>query len=137
MVKEYYTPWSHDRFILLDLEVLKMAIEKTTGAGLGHIEQIKENQNLRKSGTIKGVSDATKGHNHLHGFDSVEISNEVRELQKTLAHLKSEIKNVPDIRKEKIEDVRANIKNGFYDKPETIAQVASSMREAVLWPSEN
>ena len=104
-----------------------MSIEKTTGITNQHIDLIKENHTLKKSEGIKAISNIAKERNKLGGVDKVEISSEVKELQKTLSNLKSEIKKVPDIRKEKVEDAKARIESGFYDKDDTIKKVASSI----------
>lgn len=106
-----------------------MSVEKTTGITNQQIDLIKENHSLKKSEGIKAVSNIAKDKesNKLGGVDKVEISSEVKELQKTLSNLKSEIKKVPDIRKEKVEDAKARIESGFYDKDDTIKKVASSI----------
>ncbi len=56
--------------------------------------------------------------------ENISISSESRERNKILSMTKKEINNVSEVRMDKIEEVRKKIEEGFYDKPEVIAQVA-------------
>lgn len=63
-------------------------------------------------------------------FDSVDISKEARDLKKTIKNLKSGVGEIPDVRTAKLEEVKAKLENGFYDRPEIIEQVAKKVAEA-------
>jgi glutamyl-tRNA reductase len=63
-------------------------------------------------------------------LDSVDISKEARELEQTIASLKSSLSELPDVRAAKMEEVKANFKNAFYDRPEVIEQVAKKVIDA-------
>lgn len=64
-------------------------------------------------------------------FDSVDISKEARKLEQTIANLKTSVKEMPDVREAKMEEVKAKLKEGFYDKPEVIEQVAKKVLDAL------
>ncbi|MEP9412231.1 MAG: flagellar biosynthesis anti-sigma factor FlgM [Candidatus Brocadia sp.] len=63
-------------------------------------------------------------------FDSVDISKEARDLKKSIKNLKSGVGEIPDVRAAKLEEVKAKLENGFYDRPEVIEQVAKKVAEA-------
>lgn len=107
-----------------------MSIDKASGATHNQIDLIKGNQSLKKFEGNKSVAGASKESNPSN-VDKVEISKEVQELQKTLSNLKSEIDKVPDIRQEKVDNVTARIKSGYYDEKEVITKVADSVQKAI------
>jgi len=77
-------------------------LNKTT---LEHIQ--KQNRTGKiKSGNAKSVS----GNNSTSGVDHVSISEKSREIQK----LKSVIASTPDVRKEKVEELKEKIEKGEY-----------------------
>ena len=59
--------------------------------------------------------------------DSVDISKEERKLEQTITDLKTLVSEIPDMRSEKMEEIKAKIKDGFYDRPEVILQVAEKI----------
>ncbi|TVM00240.1 MAG: flagellar biosynthesis protein FlgM [Candidatus Brocadia sp. WS118] len=59
--------------------------------------------------------------------DSVDISKEARKLVQTMTNLKTLVSEMPDVRSEKIEEFKAKIKDGFYERPEVILQVAEKI----------
>ena len=60
-------------------------------------------------------------------FDSVDISKEARKLEQTIMSLKTGVKEMPDVRAAKTEEIKAKLKGGFYDRPEVIEQVAKKI----------
>ncbi len=109
-----------------------MSIEKISGIGHGHIKNIKGNQALKKDEGVKPVADTTKESGKLNVVDKVEISDEVQGLQKTLSDLKAELKKVPDVRHEKVNEAKIRVESGFYDKRETIEKVASEIKKTII-----
>lgn len=63
-------------------------------------------------------------------IDSVDISKEARNLERTIANLKIRMDEMPDVRVAKMEEVRAKLRDGFYDRPEVIEQVAEKVIDA-------
>ena len=59
--------------------------------------------------------------------DSVDISKDARKLEQTITDLKTLVSEIPDMRSEKMEEIKAKIKDGFYDRPEVILQVAEKI----------
>lgn len=59
--------------------------------------------------------------------DSVDISKEARKLEHLITDLKTLVSEIPDVRSEKMEGIKAKIKDGFYDRPEVILQVAEEI----------
>ncbi|MHC4182339.1 MAG: flagellar biosynthesis anti-sigma factor FlgM [Planctomycetota bacterium] len=111
-----------------------MSIEKISVSNHNNMEKIGDSQTLKKHEGVKGKPVAPQEDSKLNNVDRVEISSEVKKLQKTLSNLKSELKNVPDVRGEKMKEVKARMESGFYDKEESIKKVANSISEAGLRP---
>ncbi len=111
-----------------------MSIEKIPVSNPGNMEKIGNSPTLKKHEGVKGNPVTPKEDSKLKNVDKVEISSEVKKLQKTLSNLKSELKNVPDVRGEKVKEVKARMESGFYDKEENIKKVADSISEAGLRP---
>jgi anti-sigma28 factor (negative regulator of flagellin synthesis) len=111
-----------------------MSIEKISGFNHNNTDKITDSQTLKKNQGVKGEFDISKEGVNLKNVDKVEISSEVKKLQETLSNLKSELKSVPDVREEKLKDVKARIESGFYDKEENIEKIANSIRKAGLRP---
>ncbi len=111
-----------------------MSIEKISVSNPNNMEKIGNSQTLKKHEGVKGKLVTPKEDSKLKNVDKVEISSEVKKLQKTLSGRKSELKNVPDIRGEKVKEVKARMESGFYDKEENIKKVANSISEAGLRP---
>ncbi|MBW7897140.1 Anti-sigma-28 factor, FlgM [Candidatus Brocadiaceae bacterium B188] len=63
--------------------------------------------------------------------DSIDISKEARELEQTITNLKQLANEIPDVRHEKIEEVKQKIKDGFYDRPEVIFQTAGKIMDVL------
>lgn len=63
-------------------------------------------------------------------FDTVDISKEARNLEQTVEHLKAAVSETPDVRDARMEEVRARMKDGFYDRPDVIEQVAHKVADA-------
>jgi len=59
--------------------------------------------------------------------DRVELGKDGAEGRNPAAGLERLAKANTDIREEKVETVRGKVEAGFYDRPETIAQVADKM----------
>ncbi|MCR4320263.1 MAG: flagellar biosynthesis anti-sigma factor FlgM [Candidatus Brocadiaceae bacterium] len=74
---------------------------------------------------------AEKGKRPVHTKpDTVDISKEARNLEQTVDNLKTVVSEIPDVRDAKMEEVRAKLKNGFYDRPEVIEEVANKVIDA-------
>ena len=56
--------------------------------------------------------------------DTVEISKEAQDVEKTVANIKVELNKIPDIRHEKVEVAQNRIQKGFYDTKEVIKETA-------------
>ena len=65
-------------------------------------------------------------------IDSVDISKETRNLEQSIVNLKTRMAEIPDVRIEKMEEVRAKLRDGFYDSPEVIEQVADKVIDAFI-----
>ena len=111
-----------------------MSIEKIPVSNHNNMEKVGDSQTLKKQEGVKGKLVTPKEDSKLKNVDKVEISSEVKKLQKTLSNLKTELKSVPDVRSEKVEEVKARMESGFYDKEENIRNVADSISEAGLRP---
>src|SRR3972149_1812095 len=69
---------------------------------------------------------AEKGKRPAHAkLDTVDISKDARNLEQTVENLKTVVREIPDVRDAKVEEVRAKLKDGFYDRPEVIEEVAN------------
>lgn len=74
---------------------------------------------------------AEKGKRTAHAkLDTVDISKEARNLEQTVENLKTVVREIPDVRDAKVEEVRAKLKDGFYDRPEVIEEVANKVIDA-------
>ncbi|HHT9146980.1 MAG TPA: flagellar biosynthesis anti-sigma factor FlgM [Candidatus Wunengus sp. YC61] len=74
---------------------------------------------------------AEKGKRPVHTkLDTVDISKEARNLEQTVGHLKTVVSEIPDVRDAKVEEVRTKLKDGFYDRPEVIEEVANKVVDA-------
>ncbi len=111
-----------------------MSIEKISVSNPNNMEKIGNSQTLKNHEGVKGNPVTPKEGSKLKNVDKVEISSEVKKLQKTLSNLKSELKGIPDVRGEKVKEVKARMESGFYDKKENIKKVANSISEAGLRP---
>ncbi|ODS30138.1 MAG: Anti-sigma-28 factor, FlgM [Candidatus Scalindua rubra] len=119
-----------------------MSIDKATGisqspegfnrAGNINVERPKGDQALKRIGGVKEAHDTHKGKGKLSGADKVEISPEAKKLQETLSNLKSELNKVADVRERKVEDAKARMESGYYDREETIKKVANSIKNSGL-----
>lgn len=63
-------------------------------------------------------------------IDSVDISKEARMLEQTVASLKANVHEMPEVRAAKMEEVRTKLADGFYDRPEVIDRVAEKVADA-------
>ena len=74
---------------------------------------------------------AEKGKRSVHTkLDTVDISKEARNLEQTVKNLKTVVSEIPDVRDAKVEEVRAKLKDGFYDRPEVAEEVANKVIDA-------
>lgn len=74
---------------------------------------------------------AEKGKRDAHAkLDTVDISKETRDLEQTVENLKTVVREIQDVRDAKMEEVRAKLKDGFYDRPEVIEEVANKVIDA-------
>ena len=74
---------------------------------------------------------AEKGKRTAHAkLDTVDISKEARNLEQTVENLKTVVREIPGVRDAKVEEVRAKLKDGFYDRPEVIEEVANKVIDA-------
>lgn len=62
--------------------------------------------------------------------DTIDISKETKDFIQMVADLKTAVNEIPDVRMEKIEEVKAKLKDGFYDKPEVVNEVAGKIIDA-------
>ena len=76
---------------------------------------------------VKAEKDKRSVHTKL---DTVDISKEARNLEQTVENLKTVVSEIPDVRDAKVEEVRAKLKDGFYDRPEVIEEVANKVIDA-------
>lgn len=111
-----------------------MSIDKIIDFNRTNIEQFKENQTLKHIRNVNTELKTSDGYGNSGNFDSVDISSGVRELLSTLSNLKSELNKIGDVRKDKIEEVKARMESGYYDTSENIGKVASSLRNAAFRP---
>ena len=110
-----------------------MSVDKTSGITNNQVGKVFGNQNPAKPGNIKkAASGISREVQVSKEVDKVEISTEVKELQKTLSILKAEIKKMPDVREEKIKDVKARIEAGIYDRDAVTKEVARSIKNSGL-----
>ncbi len=109
-----------------------MSIDKTSGINNSLVGRLTGNQNLVKpDDTKKTIPGASTNEEHLlRGGDKVEISIEAKALHKTLSGLKAEIGKLPDIREEKINQAKARIESGFYNRDTVTKEVAKSITNA-------
>lgn len=59
--------------------------------------------------------------------DSIDISKEARKLEERITDLKKLANEIPNVRHEKMEEVKQKIKEGYYDRPEVILQTAEKI----------
>lgn len=110
-----------------------MSVNKTSGIAHNQIGKTLGNHNLTKPGDIKkAASDISREVHVTKKGDKVEISTEARELQRTLSTLKTEINKIPDVREQKIKDVKARIEGGIYDRDAVTKEVARLIKESGL-----
>lgn len=64
------------------------------------------------------------------GSDTIDISKETKDFILMVANLKTAVNEIPDVRMEKIEEVKTKLKDGFYDKPEVMDEVAGKIIDA-------
>lgn len=108
-----------------------MSIDKTSGINNSLVGRVSGNQNLVKPDeTKKTVSGASREGHSLVGGDTVEISTEAKVLHETLSGLKAEIEMLPDIREEKINQVKARIESGFYNRDAVTKEIAEAIKSA-------
>ena len=67
---------------------------------------------------VEGKGDASSA------SDTVEISKEAQDLEKTVKSLRTELNKIPDVRAEKVEAARNRIQKGFYDTKDVIKETA-------------
>ncbi|MBS1258754.1 MAG: hypothetical protein MAG551_01816 [Candidatus Scalindua arabica] len=110
-----------------------MSVDKMAGINNSQVGKVIGNKNLTKPGDIKkAASGYSKEVQVSKEGDKVEISAEARKLQETLSTLKAEIKNMPDVREEKVKDVKARIEAGIYDPDAVTKEVARSIKNSGL-----
>lgn len=61
--------------------------------------------------------------------DSVDISAEAKKLEQTITELKKLANEMPDVRHEKMVEIKQKIKEGYYDRPEVILQTAEKIMD--------
>lgn len=61
--------------------------------------------------------------------DSVDISAEAKKLEQTITELKKLANEMPDVRHEKMMEIKQKIKEGYYDRPEVILQTAEKIMD--------
>ncbi len=59
--------------------------------------------------------------------EQVELSRRGKELAHLLAVACEKIRNMPDIRQEKVKEVAEKLKSGYYDRPEVYEKVADEL----------
>ncbi len=109
-----------------------MSVDKTSGIVNSQVGKLIGNQNLAKPGDIKKAASGISNVQVSKEGDKVEISAEARKLQESLSFLKSEIKKIPDVREEKIKDIKARIEAGIYDPDAVTKEVARSIKNSGL-----
>jgi anti-sigma28 factor (negative regulator of flagellin synthesis) len=92
--------------------------------GLRGIEGIREIELLRKVVQKKELEPEK-----IQRKDKVEISKEAEKLKELQRRI---IKDIPDIRMDKILEVKKRIKAGFYSKKEVIEGAAEKLSEYIL-----
>lgn len=110
-----------------------MSIDKTSGIINNLVGKVVSNQNLAKPGDIKkAATGISKEVQVSKEGDKVEISAEARKLQESLSFLKAEIKKMPDVREEKIKEVKARIEAGTYNRDAVTKEIARSIKDSGL-----
>ena len=90
--------------------------------GINGINPIDNNKKLNKA--------SSKIQQQKRGNDKVQISEEARKLAEE-QKIQKALENAPDIRKDKIAEVKAKMANGEYDKPEVLNSVAEKLMKAL------
>ncbi len=105
-----------------------MSIDKTSGINNSIVGRTTGNQNLVKPDeTKKTIRDASNEGHSLRGGDKVEISVEAKVLHKKLSGLKAEMDKLPETREEKINQAKARIESGFYNRDTVTKEIAKSI----------
>lgn len=80
---------------------------------------------------------AEKGKRTGHAkLDTVDISKEARNLEQTVENLKTSVNEIPDVREAKVAEVKTRLKDGFYDRPEVIEEVAKKVIDAFTFKKQ-
>lgn len=98
-----------------------MSIEGVTGSQI--IQKLK---NIEKSSSQTQKSKSTSQQS-----DEVNISQDAK-LARTLNRAFENIETSPDVRQDRVEDVKEKLQEGFYDKPEVINEVADQLTDVFL-----
>ncbi|MDR4509032.1 MAG: flagellar biosynthesis anti-sigma factor FlgM [Candidatus Brocadiaceae bacterium] len=62
--------------------------------------------------------------------DSVSISKETKDLGKVVEDLKKMVRDLPDVRNDRVEEVRERLKSEYYDDHAVMLHVADKMADA-------
>lgn len=65
-----------------------------------------------------------------YGSDNVEISDEARKLAEQ-AQIREAVEASPDIREDKIAEVKERLQNGYYDNEEVLNDVAAKLLDVL------
>ncbi len=88
------------------------------------------NTNRADTNQVHPKTEKDKQSTRTTGPDTIDISKETKNFIQMVANLKTAVSEMPDVRAEKIEEVKAKLKEGFYDKPEVINEVANKIVDA-------
>lgn len=86
--------------------------------------------NLSRPETKKTSAEKKESTSVSLGRDSVDISGEAKRLGQLVENLKTSVKDAPDVRSAKVEEVKTKLKEDFYDKREVIELVAESIADS-------
>ena len=98
-----------------------MSIEGVTGA-----------QIIQKLKSIDQASPGSESGASASGpADDVNISNDAK-LAQTLNRAFEEIEKAPDVREDRVADVKEKLEQGFYEQPEVVDEVADRITDLFL-----
>jgi flagellar biosynthesis anti-sigma factor FlgM len=85
--------------------------------------EIKKTENAKKNGTVEKTKMPIKGDSHSISSDGNRLHDE-KALHETVSN---QIRNEPDVRADKVEEVRLKIEKGYYNTPEFIDRLADKL----------
>jgi flagellar biosynthesis anti-sigma factor FlgM len=85
--------------------------------------EIKKVENAKKTSTTDKTKIPVKGDSHTFSSDATRLND----TKATHDIVNNQISNEPDVRAEKVEEVRSKIESGYYNTPEFIDKLAEKL----------